>query len=42
MGYGSQTRVVPTVASEAAADLESERRGLPTKASCICRERGVG
>lgn len=32
---------LPMVASEAVADLESEHRGLPTKASRIYGEQGV-
>lgn len=33
--------VAPMAALEAAADMESEHRGLPTKASCIYRD-GAG
>lgn len=32
------TMVVPTAALEAAAAMESEHRGPPTKASCIYRD----
>lgn len=35
------TMVVPTAALEAAADTESEHRGLPTMVSCIYRD-GAG